>query len=209
MSTERVIVHESLATEFEEALKEAVQTIKDRKFDLIRPSAVDELKSVVDEAVQSVSSFPSLGKSFPDSQGARLITPEPTISGTTSSPIILASVPPSSPAYQNESFAPLLTLITARDTADAISIANSHPAGLSSAIFTSDIGLALTVAKKLEVGAVHINGMTVHDQHTLPFGGVRDSGWGKFNGRGAVEAFTRTKTVRLGIEGHMLPLEAL
>jgi acyl-CoA reductase-like NAD-dependent aldehyde dehydrogenase len=59
MSTERVIVHESLATEFEEALKEAVQTIKDRKFDLIRPSAVDELKSVVDEAVQSVSSSSS------------------------------------------------------------------------------------------------------------------------------------------------------
>jgi acyl-CoA reductase-like NAD-dependent aldehyde dehydrogenase len=100
-------------------------------------------------------------------------------------------------------------LITATDTANAISIANSHPAGLSSAIFTSDIGLALTVAKKLEVGAVHINGMTVHDQHVLPFGGVRDSGWGKFNGRGAIEAFTRTKTVRLGIEGHMLPLEAL
>jgi acyl-CoA reductase-like NAD-dependent aldehyde dehydrogenase len=144
-----------------------------------------------------------------DSQGARLVTPEPTISGTTSSPIILASVPKTSPAYQNESFAPLLTLITAADTADAISIANSHPAGLSSAIFTSDIGLALTVAKRLEVGAVHINGMTVHDQHTLPFGGVRDSGWGKFNGRGAIEAFTRTKTVRLGIEGHMLPLEAL
>jgi len=66
MSTERVIVHESLATEFEGALKEAVQTIKDRKFDLIRPSAVDELKSVVDEAVQSVSSISSLAKSCPD-----------------------------------------------------------------------------------------------------------------------------------------------
>ena len=56
---------------------------------------------------------------------------------------------------------------------------------------------------------VHINGMTVHDQHSLPFGGVRDSGWGRFNGRGAIEAFTRTKTVRLGTEPHMLPLEAL
>jgi len=58
MSTERVIVHESLATELEAALKEAVQTLKDRKFDLIRPSAVDELRSVVDEAIRSVS--PSL-----------------------------------------------------------------------------------------------------------------------------------------------------
>lgn len=55
MSTERVIVHKSLASELEVALKEAVQTVKDRKFDLIRPSAVDELKSVVGEAIQSVS----------------------------------------------------------------------------------------------------------------------------------------------------------
>ena len=55
MSTERVIVHESLASEFEEALKEAVETIKDRRFDLIRPAAAEELKSVVEEAIQSVS----------------------------------------------------------------------------------------------------------------------------------------------------------
>ena len=66
MSTERVIVHESLATEFEAALKEAVRTIKDRKFDLIRPSAVDELKSVVDEAVQSVNSSSSFEKDYTD-----------------------------------------------------------------------------------------------------------------------------------------------
>lgn len=143
------------------------------------------------------------------SQGARIITSKPVFGETSSSPIILADVPSSSTAYTDESFAPLLSLITATDTAQAIEIANSHPAGLSSAVFTSDIGLALSVAKKLEVGAVHINGMTVHDQHSLPFGGVRDSGWGKFNGRAAIEAFTRTKVVRLGVEGHMLPLEAL
>jgi len=66
MSTERVIVHESLATEFEAAMKDAVQTIHDRKFDLIRPSAVDELKSVVDEAVQSVCSSSSVEKDHTD-----------------------------------------------------------------------------------------------------------------------------------------------
>ena len=66
MSTERVIVHESLATEFEGALKEAVQTIKDREFDLIRPSAVDELKSVVEEAVHSVGSKSSFGDRYAD-----------------------------------------------------------------------------------------------------------------------------------------------
>ena len=58
MSTERVIVHESLASEFEQALKEAVGSIQDRRFDLIRPAAADELKSVVEGAISSVS--PSL-----------------------------------------------------------------------------------------------------------------------------------------------------
>jgi acyl-CoA reductase-like NAD-dependent aldehyde dehydrogenase len=209
MSTERVIVHESLAAEFEVELREAVKGIGDRKFDLIRPSAGIELKAVVDGAIEAVGPISLHRMKSADRQGARLITPEPTINETNSSPIILADVPFTAAAYTDESFAPLLTLLTAKDTSHAIELANSHPAGLSSAIFTADIGLALTVAKKLEVGAVHINGMTVHDQHTLPFGGVRDSGWGKFNGRGAIEAFTRTKTVRLGIEGHMLPLEAL
>lgn len=142
-------------------------------------------------------------------QGARHILPEPSYESTSSSPIILADVPPTSTAYLSESFSPLLTIIKSESTADAIEIANSHPAGLSSAIFTANIALAMHVAKKLEVGMVHINSMTVHDQHNLPFGGVRDSGWGRFNGRGAIEAFTRTKTVRLGTEPHSLPLEAL
>lgn len=57
MSTERIIVHESIAAEFEVALKEAVESIKDRKFDLIRPTAVKELRWVVDEAIQSVCSL--------------------------------------------------------------------------------------------------------------------------------------------------------
>ena len=55
MSTERVIVHESLVEEFETELIEAVKGIKDRKFDLIRPSAGKELKQVIDGAIEAVS----------------------------------------------------------------------------------------------------------------------------------------------------------
>jgi hypothetical protein len=54
MSTERVIVHESLAAEFEVALKEGIEAIKDRQFDLIRPTAVKELRATVEGAIQSV-----------------------------------------------------------------------------------------------------------------------------------------------------------
>jgi hypothetical protein len=55
MSTERIIVHQSIAAEFESALREAISTIQDRQFDLIRPSAVNELKALVDDATTGVS----------------------------------------------------------------------------------------------------------------------------------------------------------
>jgi hypothetical protein len=59
MSTERVIVHASLAEEFEVALKEAMKSIQDRQFDLIRPGAVTELRGLLDGATSQVSLSPS------------------------------------------------------------------------------------------------------------------------------------------------------
>ena len=58
--------------------------------------------------------------------------------------------------------------------------------------------------------AVHVHGMTVHDEHTLPLGGVKDSGWGRFNRPGAVEAFTWSKNMAIGNDGgHLLALHLL
>lgn len=107
-----------------------------------------------------------------------------------------------------ETFAPILTLQTFSSHSDLLALANAHETGLSAAIFTADYREALGLAREMEAGAVHLNGMTVHDEHTLPFGGVKASGWGRFNGRGAVESFTWYQTITMG-EPHMLPLAAL
>lgn len=135
---------------------------------------------------------------------------------TSTQPIILANVPTTSKAYTDESFSPFLIIEEADDTAHAIELANSHPTGLSASIFTSDLNLALSVARKINAGSVHVNMMSVHDEHNLPFGGGGDSGWGRFNGRGAVESFTWSRNIRLGGGGSsgsgrqgMLPLGAL
>jgi acyl-CoA reductase-like NAD-dependent aldehyde dehydrogenase len=122
--------------------------------------------------------------------------------------VIVSNPSATSRILSEESFGPLLTLQTFNTTADAINLANSHNTGLSSSIYTANLAEALDIAKQLDVGAVHINGQTIHDEHTLPFGGVKDSGWGRFNGKGAVECFTWTKNVTVA-KGGMLPLGAI
>lgn len=122
-------------------------------------------------------------------------------------PHILADVPASARLFEEESFAPLLTLSSFSSTTDALVQVHALPLGLSTSILGS-LDEALPLARKVESGAVHLNGMTVHDQHGLPFGGVKESGWGRFNGRGAIEAFTWTKNITIN-DAHELPLKAL
>jgi acyl-CoA reductase-like NAD-dependent aldehyde dehydrogenase len=145
-------------------------------------------------------------------QGGSLLYPSDptTITSTTSShtPVIISNPATNSSILQEESFAPILTVQTFLSTSEALTLANSHSTGLSSSIYTSNLGEALKFARGLEAGAVHINGQTIHDEHKLPFGGVKDSGWGRFNGKGAVEGFTWTKSVTVG-KGGMLPLAAI
>lgn len=88
-------------------------------------------------------------------------------------------------------------------------MANSHETGLSGSVFCQDLALALKVAQSLQSGAVHINGMSVHDEHGLPHGGTKSSGWSRFNGKGAIESFTQTKVIRINGTNLSLPLSAL
>ncbi|MGA7220339.1 MAG: aldehyde dehydrogenase family protein, partial [Candidatus Sulfotelmatobacter sp.] len=72
--------------------------------------------------------------------------------------------------------------------------------GLSSAVLTNDLQLAMKFALELEAGMVHINGPTVHDEATVPFGGVKDSGSGREGGHWSIDELTETKwiTIQMG-----------
>lgn len=69
--------------------------------------------------------------------------------------------------------------------------------GLSAAIFTTSHFRALKLAGEMRVGAVHVNSMTVHDEPTLPHGGVGESGFGRFGAKWGIEEFLETRTVVL------------
>jgi acyl-CoA reductase-like NAD-dependent aldehyde dehydrogenase len=109
-------------------------------------------------------------------------------------PIILTNVKNDSDLYHNESFGPSVALYTF-ETEEALWIANDTDYGLSGTVFTRDLAAGLGIARGYETGAVHINGMTIHDETNLPHGGMKKSGFGRFNGLPGLEEWVRSKVV--------------
>jgi acyl-CoA reductase-like NAD-dependent aldehyde dehydrogenase len=88
---------------------------------------------------------------------------------------------------------------------EAIRIANDTEYGLSSAVFGRDVNRALTVARQIESGICHINGPTVQDEAQTPFGGMKASGYGRFNGHAAINEFTELRWITIETEPHHYP----
>lgn len=98
------------------------------------------------------------------------------------------------------------TAVIKADSADhALTLANDTAYGLSSAVLTNDLQLAMKFALKLEAGMVHINGPTVHDEATVPFGGVKDSGNGREGGRWSMDELTETKSITIQLGQRQYP----
>jgi aldehyde dehydrogenase (NAD+) len=91
---------------------------------------------------------------------------------------------------REEIFGPIAPLIRASDEAHALQLANGTSYGLSSAVFTSDVERGVRFARQVEAGMTHVNDQPVNDLPFSPFGGEKNSGIGRFNGRWAVDAFT-------------------
>jgi acyl-CoA reductase-like NAD-dependent aldehyde dehydrogenase len=99
--------------------------------------------------------------------------------------------------YGEESFGPVVSIVVAKDADDATRIANDTSYGLSSAVFSRDINKAMRIAERLEFGICHINGATVHDEPQMPFGGMKDSGWGRFGGSAGLQEFTELRWITI------------
>ena len=103
-----------------------------------------------------------------------------TSEGVVHRPTVITGVTPEMRIYGEESFGPVVTVVTADGVDDAVRIANDTEYGLSAAVFGQDTDRALGVASRIESGICHVNGSTVHDEPSAPFGGVKHSGWGRF-----------------------------
>jgi acyl-CoA reductase-like NAD-dependent aldehyde dehydrogenase len=92
--------------------------------------------------------------------------------------------------YSEESFGPVTSIIRVSDADEAVRVANESDMGLSAAVFGRDQARAMQIASRIESGICHVNGPTVHDEAQMPFGGVKDSGYGRFGGQWGIAEFT-------------------
>ena len=105
-------------------------------------------------------------------------------------PQIFDRVTSDMPLAQNEIFGPIAPVIRAKDEADALRIANDVESGLSSAVITGNVDRGTRFAHQIEAGMTHINDVTAIDMPSMPFGGEKNSGLGRFGNEGIIEAFT-------------------
>jgi succinate-semialdehyde dehydrogenase/glutarate-semialdehyde dehydrogenase len=109
-------------------------------------------------------------------------------------PTVLADVAPGMPAYDEELFGPVAAIVKATGEADAVRIANDSIFGLGGAVFTRDAARGERVARALEAGATFVNAQVASDPR-LPFGGVKESGYGRELGVFGIREFVNVKTV--------------
>jgi succinate-semialdehyde dehydrogenase/glutarate-semialdehyde dehydrogenase len=128
--------------------------------------------------------------------GARLVTGGviPSGPGAFYPPTILADVTPGMPAYHEEIFGPVASVITAKDAEEALQIANDTHYGLGASLWTSDTEKAESMAVRIDAGMVFINGLVKSDPR-LPFGGTKSSGYGRELSHYGIKEFVNVKTV--------------
>lgn len=112
-------------------------------------------------------------------------------------PTILANVKPGMPAFDDELFGPVAAIISAKDEKEAIQLANNSVFGLGAAVFTADIARGEKIAaEKLEAGSCFVNDFVKSDPR-LPFGGIKQSGYGRELSDFGIREFVNIKTVYL------------
>lgn len=189
----RVLVHDRAYDEFvgklaERARKMIVGDPLDPKTQMGSQVSATQLKTIL--------GYIASGKE----QGARLMaggerdTEGAKAKGNFVKPTIFADVKPGMKIAQEEIFGPVLSCLRIRDEKEAVEVANGTTYGLAAAIWTRDVARAHALAKRISAGVVWINCFNEFDD-SAPFGGYKESGWGRDLSSHALEKYTQIKTV--------------
>ena len=189
MSTERVIIDDTVADLFAEKLARRVAALpvgnpNEGEFvigSVVGPGTVQRVMHLVSDAVK---------------QGAKVLAGGDA-KGTVMPGIVVDHVTPAMSLFREESFGPQVSITRVNSVDEAVRLANDSEYGLSSAVFTRDLALGIDIAKRIDSGICHINGPTVHDEAQMPFGGVKSSGNGRFGGKAGVDFFTELRWITL------------
>ncbi|MFM0209515.1 NAD-dependent succinate-semialdehyde dehydrogenase [Paraburkholderia sediminicola] len=189
-AAKRFIVLDSIADKFLAKFKTALSELKagdpmDEKTThgpLSTEAALVQLLKQVDDAVAHGATLVMGGKRI-DRPGSFMET------------TILTDIKPDNPAFRDEFFGPVVSFFRVKDEAAAIALANDSDFGLGGSVFTEDVARGKRVASGVETGMMFINNIDWSDAE-LPFGGIKDSGYGRELGNMGIQEFVNTKLVR-------------
>ncbi|RFS83110.1 aldehyde dehydrogenase family protein [Actinomadura spongiicola] len=119
---------------------------------------------------------------------------------------VLADVPDEAEIAQGETFGPVVVLETVDSAERAVARANTSDLGLVASVITGDRSRGLRLASSLDVGIVHVNDQPVNDEPHMPFGGVKDTGWGRFGLEFAAEEFCELQWITVRDQDRDFPL---
>jgi len=189
IAAKRFIVVESRTAEFESRIKQSLELLRmgdplDPTTD-VGPLARKDIADEIDKQVQrSIAA------------GARLVLggKPGNQPGCYYLPTILSGIKSGMAAYHEETFGPVISIITVKDENEAISVANDTEFGLGGSVWSENLARGEAVARRIETGAVFVNGLVKSDPR-LPFGGVKKSGYGRELGEFGIREFVNIKTI--------------
>jgi succinate-semialdehyde dehydrogenase/glutarate-semialdehyde dehydrogenase len=191
IAAKRIIVHNDVYVEFRDKFLAGAKALRTgdpldpatEVGPLVTAAAADELERQLDETV---------GQGALLLCGGRAGKEHPALFH----PAVVEKVPLTSPLACEETFGPVAPLFTFSTADEAVELANSTPFGLGATVWTADQGLALAIAHEIDTGTVAVNGF-VKTEPGLPFGGVRESGYGRELGVEGLREFMNIKTVNI------------
>lgn len=179
-------VYDEFILKFKERMSKAVMGDPESLQTTMGPMARIDLRNELHEQVMK-----SIGA------GAEVILGEeiPDLTGAYYPPTILTKVKPGMPAYEEELFGPVASVIRVKDEAEGIRVANDSKFGLGSGVFTGDLSRGERIARfELESGSSFVNQYVKSDPR-LPFGGIKTSGFGRELSHHGIREFVNTKTI--------------
>jgi 2-formylbenzoate dehydrogenase len=196
-STSRLVVHESVAAELVERIVDQLADIRigdpldadTQMGSLVSAAQHEKVAHYVESALES---------------GATLVAgggrPAGFESGFYYSPTVFSDVRPDAAVAQEEVFGPVLSVITWREEAEALAIANGVPYGLTARVYTRDLARAHRLARRLDAGYVWVNETSRHFPG-LPFGGFKESGVGREEDGAELLTYTQVKAINVALGG--------
>jgi acyl-CoA reductase-like NAD-dependent aldehyde dehydrogenase len=197
MSVERIIVHQAVVEEFIDRLVANVKTLgvgdPSSMANVIGPLINEkQLQNVHDQVNDAIQ------------KGADLLTGG-QFQGLFYEPTVLTGISQDMKIFREETFGPVAAVMVVADEEEALAMANDSEYGLSAGIICRDEQRAMNVAGRLDTGMAHINDSSVNDEAHVPFGGFKNSGIGRQNGKYSVEEFSELRWITLERGGRQYP----